>query len=63
MSLSKKDSIISEETRLKIATTLSKGEYIAVKVLETDSFLSFISIRKAAEFIDIHPSYLAKHLN
>nr|YP_010121889.1 GIY-YIG endonuclease [Monilinia fructicola]QRF72265.1 GIY-YIG endonuclease [Monilinia fructicola] len=60
MSLSKKDSIISEETRLKIATTLSKGEYIVVKVLETDSFLSFISIRKAAEFIDIHPSYLAK---
>jgi hypothetical protein len=33
-----------------------------VKVIETDSFLSFISIRKAAEFIDIHPSYLAKTL-
>jgi NUMOD1 domain len=62
MSLSKKDNIISEETRLKIATTISKGEYITVKVIKTDSFLSFISIRKAAEFIDMHPSYLAKTL-
>nr|YP_009072321.1 truncated GIY-YIG endonuclease [Sclerotinia borealis]AHX82986.1 truncated GIY-YIG endonuclease [Sclerotinia borealis] len=51
MSLSKKDRVISEETRLKIATTLSKGEYIAVKVLETDSFLSFISGEASLFFV------------
>jgi hypothetical protein len=60
MSLLKKDNIISNETKLKIATTLSKGEYVMVKKNETGEILSFISIRKAAEFIVMHPSYLAK---
>ena len=62
MSLIKKNNIISDETRLKIATTLSKGEYVMVKNNETGEILSFLSIRKAAEFIVIHPSYLAKTL-
>ena len=62
MSLIKKNNIISDETRLKIATTLSKGEYVMVKKNETGEILSFISIRKAAEFIVMHPSYLAKTL-
>ena len=63
MSLKKKDNIISDEIRLKIATTLSKGVNIIVKNYVTDEIWSFISIRKAAEFIGIHHSYLAKTLN
>lgn len=63
MSLKKMDNIISDVTRLKIATTLSKGVSIIVKNHVTGEILSFISIRKAAEFIDIHHSYLAKTLS
>ncbi|KAH9865936.1 hypothetical protein IAQ61_008524 [Plenodomus lingam] len=63
MSLKKKDNIISDEIRLKIATTLSKGVNIIVKNHATGEISSFISIRKAAEFIGIHHSYLAKTLN
>ena len=46
MSLIKKNNIISDETRLKIATTLSKGEYVMVKKNETPGgeIISFISI-------------------
>ena len=60
MSLVRKNSILLEETKLKIAATLSKGERILVKDLEKDVVLSFLSLRKAAEFIDIHTSYLSK---
>jgi hypothetical protein len=63
MSLMKKNNIISDATRLKIATTLSKGKYIIVENHATGEILSFISIRKAAEFIGMHHSYLAKTLN
>ena len=60
MSLIKKNSNVKEETKLKIATTLSKGEYVVFKKNETGEIVSFISARKAAEFIGIHHSYLAK---
>jgi len=63
MSLKKKDNIISDEIRLKIATTLSKGVNIIVKNYVKEEIWSFISIRKAAESIGIHHSYLAKTLN
>jgi hypothetical protein len=36
------------------------GQTILVKDLEKDVVLSFLSLRKAAEFIGIHTSYLSK---
>jgi len=63
MSLKKMDNVLSDVTRLKIATTLSKGVSVIVKNHVTGQILSFISVRKAAEFIGIHHSYLAKTLN
>lgn len=62
MSSKKMNSIVTDETKLKIATTISDGNYILVKNIETGVITSFISIRKAADFIGIHPSYLAKSI-
>jgi group I intron endonuclease len=46
MSLIKKNSNVTEETKLKITTTLSKGEYVVFKKNETGEIVSFISVRK-----------------
>lgn len=54
------NTIISQETRLKIATTILKGESTLVMNNITGEIKSFVSSRKAAEFIGIHQSYLAK---
>jgi hypothetical protein len=48
ISLRRKNSIVSDETRLKIAAPTSKGEFIQVKTIEKGESISFLSIRKAA---------------
>jgi hypothetical protein len=50
MSIKKMNSTLSPEARLKIAN------------LETGEILSFVSIRKAAEYIGVHHSLLAKYI-
>ena len=57
-----KNCIVSEETRLKIAETLSKGVKIIVRDNEDGKIQSFVSIRQAAIFLGIQPSYVAKQL-
>lgn len=62
MSMKKLKSVVQEEIKLKIATTQSKGVQIKVYNRETGEISSFVSIRKAAGFIDVHTSYVAKSI-
>lgn len=62
MNINKLNSTVSKETRLKIATALSKGDNTIVKNIDTKDRISFVSIRKAAEYIGIHPSSIAKSI-
>ena len=59
MSINKLNSTVSEETRLKIATALSKGDNTIVQNIDTKDRISFVSIKKTAEYIGIHQSYIA----
>lgn len=63
MSINKLNSTLSEETKLKIATALSKGEDTIVLNMNTKDRISFVSIRKAAEYIGVHPSYVARAIS
>lgn len=63
MRLRKLNSIVSEETKLKIAQSLAKGNSILIKNINTGEYLSFLSIRKAAKWINVHVSYVAKSLS
>lgn len=63
MSINKLNSTVSEETRLKIATALSKGNNTIVKNIETKEILSFLSIRKVANYVGIPLSTIAKSIN
>jgi hypothetical protein len=62
MSINKLNSTVSKETRLKIAIALAKGDNTIVKNIDTKDILSFVSIRKAAEYIGIHQSFIAKSI-
>ena len=59
MGINKLNSTVSEETRLKIATALSKGDNTIVQNIDTKDRISFVSIKKTAEYIGIHQSYIA----
>jgi len=62
MSIKKMNSTLSPEARLKIAMAINKGVFTLVNNLETGEILSFVSIRKAAEYIGVHHSLLAKYI-
>jgi hypothetical protein len=62
MSMKKMNNSLSEEARLKIAIAINKGVYTLIYNLETGEIVSFVSIRKAAEFIKVHHSLLAKFI-
>jgi len=53
---------ISEEAKVKLAAN-SQAFAVKVENLETKEVMFFTSIRRAAEFLDMHHSYLAKCLN
>jgi hypothetical protein len=75
MSINRKNHLVSNETRLNIATAINKGKSVIVinnnTALRCASELGccageikiFISIRKVAEYINIHPSYIAKSIS
>lgn len=60
MSLNRLNHSVSEETRERIAKALAKGNSTIVKNIKTNEIISFLSLRKAAEYLGIHHSYLAK---
>ena len=51
MSIKKMNNVVSPEARLKIAIAINKGVYTLVHNIDTSEIVSFVSIRKAAEFI------------
>jgi hypothetical protein len=53
---------ISEEAKIKLAAN-SQAFALEVENLETKEVTYFSSIRRAAEFLNMHHSYLAKCLN
>ena len=62
MSMKKMNNTLSPEARLKIAMAINKGVFTLVHNLETGEIDSFVSIRKAAEFIGVHHSLIAKFI-
>ena len=62
MSLKKMNNVLSKEARLKIAIAINQGVFTFVHNVDTKEILSFVSIRKAAEFLGIHPSSIAKSI-
>lgn len=62
MRLAKLGSKHSEFTKFKIAANNAKAKPVIVTNNKTGEVKSFISIRKAAKFINIHYSYVAKIL-
>lgn len=63
MSEAHKNLIVLEETKLKISVNSPRSQSTIVIDNSTGEIVSFASVRKAAEFIGIHTSYLAKSLN
>jgi hypothetical protein len=57
-----KDRIVSEETKLKLAESSPKAQSTLVIDNNTGVIVSFTSARKAAEFIGVHHSHIAKSL-
>jgi len=55
--------VISEETKLKLATSSLKAQATIVINEATGEILTFTSTRKAAEYIGIHHSYISKSLD
>lgn len=53
---------ISEEAKIKLAAN-SQAFALKVENIDTKEVMYFSSIRRAAEFLDMHHSYLAKCLN
>lgn len=53
---------ISEEAKVKLAAN-SQAFAVKVENIETKEVMYFTSIRRAADFLDMHHSYLAKCLN
>ena len=62
MRLAHKNLIVSEETKLKISLGSPKSQSTLVVDNNTGEIFTFTSIRKAAKFIGVHTSYLAKSL-
>jgi hypothetical protein len=62
MSIKKMNNVLSEEARLKIAIAINQGVFTLVHNVDTEEILSFVSIRKAAEFLGIHQSSIAKSI-
>lgn len=62
MSIKKMNNVLSKEARLKIAIAINQGVFTFVHNVDTKEILSFVSIRKAAEFLGIHPSSIAKSI-
>jgi hypothetical protein len=64
MSIKKMNNVLSEEARLKIAISINQGVFTLVHNVDTGEVLSFVSIRKAAEFLNpedsVHQSSIAK---
>jgi hypothetical protein len=62
MSIKKMNNVLSEEARLKIAISINQGVFTLVHNVDTGEVLSFVSIRKAAEFLGVHQSSIAKSI-
>lgn len=62
MSIKKMNNVLSEEARLKIAIAINQGVFTFVHNVDTEEVLSFVSIRKAAEFLGINQSSIAKSI-
>jgi hypothetical protein len=60
MSIKKMNNVLSEEARLKIAISINQGVFTLVHNVDTGEVLSFVSIRKAAEFLGVHQSSILK---
>lgn len=58
-----KDRIVSEETKLKLAESSPKAKSTIVLDKNTGEIIPFTSARKAAEYIGVHNSYVAKSLS
>jgi hypothetical protein len=58
----KMKNVLSEEARLKIAIAINQGVFTLVHNVDTGEILSFVSIRKAPEFLGIHQSSIAKSI-
>ena len=56
------NNVLSEEARLKIAISINQGVFTLVHNVDTGEVLSFVSIRKAAEFLGVHQSSIAKSI-
>jgi hypothetical protein len=56
------NNVLSEEAILKIAIAINQGVFTLVHNVDTGEVLSFVSLRKAAEFIGIHQSSIAKSI-
>src|SRR6188474_1037677 len=63
MSINKLNSTVSEETRLKIDIDFNKVNNTIVKNIDTKEILSFLSIRKVANYVGIPLSTIAKSIN
>ena len=63
MNSKKKASVVSEETKLRIANTLSKGITVTILNRITNKSITCLSIRDAAKVVSRHHSYSSKRIN